>query len=353
MKFLKKLDLKAVQIFKILGLILGAGIVLIFLMNFVFAPLSDFMESGRYTSTPSKMQSFMAYEMDEAADFGEGYDGMQAESKMALGARGGGIAPPSPPGEPAPTTGDDAEDFEVTTYNTTIETRTLDETCQQFMDLKAKDYIIFENANEYDKGCNYTFKVVTKHTDEVLAVIEAMDPKNFSENTHTIKKVLEHYDSEADILIKKLESIEKTLEDAIKAYDDISVIATRNQDAESLAKIIDSKIRLIERLTQQRISTNERLDRIARAQAEQMDRLAYTFFNVTVTELKYVDFKSIKESWQRAIKNFVRDINTSIQDMTVYMVVFFFLIIQYAIYFFVLLFVAKYGWKWTRKIWKS
>lgn len=251
------------------------------------------------------------------------------------------------------TTGDTAEEFEITRYSATIETRQLDKTCSLVAGLKAREDVIFESASEYSRGCGYIFKVKRDRAGEILAVIKELNPKELSESTYTIKKLVDDYTSETEILRKKLLSIDETLEKAVNAYDDITALAARVQDVESLAKIIDSKISIIERLTQERISINSQLERIERLKSEQLDRLEYTYFNVDVIESKFVDGKNLKDSWKTAIKEFMNDINQSAQDITVNLVAFLFRALQYAIYFAVLLVVVKYGWQFVKYFWKK
>jgi hypothetical protein len=248
-------------------------------------------------------------------------------------------------------TGNTSEQFEVTEYNASIETRQLDESCIAVSGLKAKDYVIFENANRYDKGCNYRFKVKKDNVEEILEAIKSMNPKEISENTYTIKRLVDDYTAEADILKKKLATIDETLSKAMIAYDEVTVLATRVQNVESLTKIVDSKINLIEKLTQERININSELDRINRSKAEQLDRLEYTYFNVNVYENKFIEWKSLSDSWKATIKKFVFDVNRVVQDISVNLVSFLFMLFQYAIYVFILLVVIKYGWKLVKYIW--
>jgi hypothetical protein len=260
---------------------------------------------------------------------------------------------PMPPGAGGGVSGADAEAFEVTTYQGTIETRNLDETCAKIADLKNGPYVMFENANKSGHSCNYTFKVLQKELDVVLARIKELDPKELSENTHTIKRTIDDFISEADILQKKKQSIDETLDGAIKAYDEITALATRTQDAESLAKIIDSKIQILERLTQERININEQIDRLNRAKAEQLDRLDYTYFTLNVYENTYLDGESLTDSWKSALKQFVQDVNQTAQDITIRLVALLFVVVQYILYFFILLVLAKYVWQFAKYIWKK
>jgi len=346
MECLKKLNLKPAAVLKISGVVLLIVIVAavtIRLLGSSFNSLSEQSGAGLSVSGLPAYDSMQAYD-EKSLDYGMG-------DTVSLSLRN--VAPSSIPPSSDGATGDNAEEFEVTQYSGQIETRQLKDTCQIFTDLKKKDYVIFENASQYDHGCDYGFKVKNDNVDEILAVIKALDPKELSGTTYTIKQLVDDFTSEVDILEKKLSSIDETLKKAISAYDDVTNLATRVQDVESLAKIIDSKINIIERLTQERININSQLERINRSKAEQLDRIDYTYFYINVIENKYVDLENIKDSWQIAIKEFVRDINLVVQDITINLIALLFYIFQYVIYFFILLLLAKYGWQLAKYIWKK
>ena len=192
-----------------------------------------------------------------------------------------------------------------------------------------------------------------KNVPEVLAFIKDFDPKDISETTYTIKRQIDDYTSEEEILKSKLASIDDTLRGALRAYDEVTALATRTNDAGSLAKIIDSKIGVIERLSQERINAATQLDRLARAKADQLDRLLYTYFHVNIYENKFVDGEAIADSWKAAIRDFVRTLNQTMQDVTVNLLGALFIFAQYVLYFFILLFAAKYGWRAAKDIWKK
>jgi len=164
---------------------------------------------------------------------------------------------------------------------------------------------------------------------------------------------LDDYTSEEEILLKKLETVTATLESANNAYDSITILATRNQDAESLAKIIDSKLDVLERLTKERINITTQLDRLSRSKSQQLDKLDYVYFYVNIIENKFFDGDSIKNSWKIAVKDAIRDINRAIQDMTISLLALIFIIGQWIIYVLIIVVVAKYGWQAVRYIWKK
>ncbi|MFH1822545.1 MAG: hypothetical protein ABH830_02480 [Patescibacteria group bacterium] len=351
MEFLKNLDLKPAKIFKIAGVALIAIILIALTFKLIGSTLNSFGLSNAWLKKGLNSASLEAPGLGTAQMFGKGVDYSMDES-ASLSVRNivGEVIPPSDSGYAS---GDDSEEYEVKEYDATIETRELENTCQTVASLKVKEYVIFENSSEYDKGCNYTFKVKKDNVEEILTIINELNPKELTENAYTIKRIVEDFTSEIEILEKKKLSIEETLDKAITAYDEISDLATRTQDAETLAKIIDSKIRIIERLTTERINVSAQLERLARSKAEQLDRLDYTYFYVYIYENKYIDGENLKDSWKQAIKEFVRDINNVAQAITVNLVSALFVIFQYLIYLFILLVIGKYGWKFIKRFWQK
>jgi hypothetical protein len=327
MNFLERNNLTVGKILKMAGLTLLGVVVLVFVLSLVGSSYNSIFKKS--VSRNSALQVAPSYSYGLSAGLGGNemaYDTVKVGGMPTtdLSIRNTGVS------------GAQAEDFEVTEYSASIETRKLIETCTAVSGLKKLEYVIFENSSEYDKGCNYTFKVQNTHKVEILDVIKKLDPKEITENTYTIKKQVDDYTSQIDILKKKLASIDDTLKKATSAYDEVTVLATKVQNVESLAKIIDSKINLIERLT-----------------VERMDKLEYTYFHVNIFENKLVDGKNLKDSWKSTVQAFVRNLNKVAQDVTVNLVGWVFLVLQYAIYLSIILVVVKYGWKLIKYIWKK
>lgn len=345
MKILDTLShLKTSQLLKIAGIFIGTIIILSITIKLISSTFSGNMMSGEYYANPStQSMKNMAYDMEESI-------GLSLRNVSSID----GSSMPMPiPQNDGVITGDDAEDFEITEYNASIETRHLKDICSDIEKLKSHDYVIFENANTYDRGCNYTFKVKRENVEEILAFVKNMNPRDLSANTRTIKKLVDDYTSEVDILQAKLNSIDETLAKSIEAYDSVTDLATETKDAESLAKIIDSKINVIERLTQERININAQLERISRSKADQLDRLFYTYFHINVSENKFIDGKQIQDSWKYSIKRFFIDINEIAQNISINLITIFFQVIQYTLYCILFVLVGKYGWKLVKYIWKK
>lgn len=251
------------------------------------------------------------------------------------------------------TAGGNAEQFEATEYQARIETRHLDQDCEAVQALKTKEYVVFERSDKNDTGCSYRFKAEKGKVEEVLSLIKSLDPRELNQSIETIKNQVEDYTSREEILKKKLATIDETMTSAMTSYEEISRLAASTQDAGSLASVIRSKIEIIESLSQQKINISSELDNLGRQKAEQLDRLAYVYFNVTINENKYVDGDYIKDSWKNSIKSFVIDMNGVAQDVSIGLVRLAAYVLQYLLYLTIILIVAKYVWILFKRIWKG
>ncbi len=332
-KMFKKFDLK-------MGLKVAGVVIFGLLALGLVVSLGGFAFRTAFNISPS-------YESDYAYKGGYQMNEMAPES-MLLSMRNS-----TPDWDDGYITGSDAEDFEVTEYSARIETGQLDKVCGEIKDLKSLTYVIFENSNENDRSCNYRFKVEKEREAEVLQVIQDLKPEDLNINTDSIKRQIEDFTSEEEILTKRLIQIEETLEDAQEAYDEITELATNSRDVETLAKIINDKITLIEKLTTERLNTKNSLDRLSRAKLQQLDKLDYTFFTVTVYEKLIIDFEALGDSWERELKNFVHEFNSMLQGISVKLLGFGTKLIQVLIYLTLALLIAKYGWRGAKFVWKK
>ena len=332
MSFLKNFDWSFKSIAKVIGLVLLGIIALtivIAIIGFMFRTIS---QTARYGVT-------------SVSDFGRGGAvEMAAEPMMLKG------------GMPVPqydyVAGDEAEEYEVKTYNATIRTRRFEEACETVIALKIREDVIFETSDQSDENCYFRFKVKKEIEEEILEAIKDLKPRDLNENIQTIKGTLDFYDKQLEILEKKLVSVEETLGNAQRAYDEVTVLATRQLDVESLATIIDNKLRLIEKLTNERMNIKQQIDRYNQNKADQLDRLNYSFFNVNVFKDKIFDWKEIKESWKYELQALVQNFNEVIQGISVNLVTYIIRFVQVAIYFFISVFLLKFVWIATKRIWK-
>ncbi len=340
MKFFENFDWSFKSIAKIIGLLLLGVIsfsIIIALFSFSFKSLFNFGGNNYYPEAATQM-----------AEFNNVYDG-RSLSENVQQMRTGLTIPTQIKDEFIKD--DDSENFEIKEYFTSIRTRKLKENCETISKLKERDYVIFSSSEQSDKSCDFKLKVKKGNEDEIINVIKEFKPEIFNTKIETIKKIVEDYDSELDILKKKLISIEETLKNAQDAYDEITVLATKKQDVENLAKIIESKLNLIEKLSKERIDIKEQIDRFSKEKSEQLARINYSYFNINIYEDLLIDIKQIKDSWQYEIKSFVRNINGLIQDVSIHLATYTLRFVQAAIYFFISVLLVKLGWRITKKIW--
>ena len=363
MNILQSLKASPKQLLKALGIAIVVVIVLAILLRllgFSGSPASMFygaLNSANRAFGPSYQESAGSYGSatisgyaDMAASDSVGsYKSYDVSQGISLSPRNISPVPPTNPG----TTGSDAENYEVTQYHATYETKDLKKICGEFTKLKPFDYVIFENASEGDTSCSYTFKVAKQHVAQMVEIIKSLNPRDFQEERYTIKRQIEDFTSEQQILEARLKNIDDTLRTAMTAYDEISRLSTQTRDADALARVINSKIQTIQQLSQQKIDVSTQLERLSRSKAEQLDRLDYKYFYVSIYELKYIDGEELGRSWQQAVKSFVYNVNGIVQDISIGLVAFVMLIVQYVLYLVIVLLVAKLLWKFALWVWKK
>ena len=335
MDFLEKYNLTPIKVVKGLFVVLLGIVVLAVAFGFINSTLRSVSKSG-YNS-PATFNE-MAFQSDSVMSKGISNEFLSLRN----------IVPPN-----NYTPGSDAEDFEITEYRATVETRNLEKSCDAITSLKPTDYVIFESANRGENNCNFRFKVKKSNAGEVLAIVKSLNPRELNENVETIKQQIDDFTSQEEVLTRKLQSIEDTLSSAIVAYDEISKLATQTKDASSLANIIESKIRIIERLSQEKINIITQLENISRLKSEKLDKLEYTYFNINIYENKYVDGDALRDSWKNSIKYFVTDMNRVVQDLSVGLVTLAAYTFQYLLYLLIMVITGKYVWKLFKRIWKA
>jgi hypothetical protein len=342
MEGLKNLNINWPKFLKITAIIMGAVVLLIVFINLVIGPV--FSQFNRSSTTMMGVNPQSA-----SFDSYSNVNGYKSDAGLTLSARNAeGLAMSAQPGNIS-----SQGSFEVTQYNATIETGKLDKDCAEISALKAKDFVIFENSNTSKHNCIFSFKVDRDKVDEVLPLIKNLKPRDLSQNIESIKKQVEDFTSREEILKNKQASIEETLKSALAAYSEITNLATKTNDAESLAKVIDSKIGIVERLTNERLQVSAELENLSRSKAEQLDRLKYINFYVYIYENKIFDGQALKDSWINSFKQFVFNINQILDDLSLGLVVIFFQILKFLLYIFIILIVAKYSWGLVKKIWKK
>jgi hypothetical protein len=247
----------------------------------------------------------------------------------------------------------DAEDYETREYSASYEKRNIDKICTEFEALKPLQYVVFINANRSESYCGYNFKVEVEKEQEIISMIESLNPKDFNANTYTIERNITNSNNEIEILEKKLEMLDSLLENAQTKY-----AALRNTgDANALVQAVNNEINLIERITNQKLNVQAQIDRLTNNKGSQEERIDYSQFNISISERKLIDLSSISADWRYAFERFVASISTALQDLTIGLIEFLFKLIKFVLYIGIgvitLTITAKILWRFVRRIWSN
>jgi len=340
--FFKSFDWSFRSIAKVLGVfVLGAlalgivGAILSFVFRTVVSPIAQNfgIGGGGYYSEMAMM------------DMDDGY------AMKTLSASSRNILPPMP-GEGSEIIDLTAEDYEVKSYSASFAPRDKTEICGTIFDLKSDREIVFSNSNESDSRCNFTFEVPNARADEIVTILESLDPENLSSSIYTIQKSVEGTSDQLDILGQKLAQTESTLADATKAYEELMTLATNSRDVENLTQLIRLKIEAIEQLAQTRISTNQQIQQVRNSRAEQLHQIANTTFNVSVYEQKFIDWKIIANDWKNEVRNFVNNLTDLTQFVSIKLVNFVLYSAAAILYLAIVFGFLKIIWLVGKKVWK-
>ncbi len=259
---------------------------------------------------------------------------------------------------PAPTLGGgpDAEEYERRDYNAHYETRKFEETCAAISGLKPLEYVVFDNSNENDRWCNYNFRAEVEHEEEIITKLQELNPRDFNIDTSTIERSIEYTDSELAMLERRLESTSETLNQAEASFNSLIAQATREGDTATLAEVINNKIATIDRLTQQVLDTQERIDRLTKNRGNQIEQIEYAHFYVSVAKVTYFDGEQFADQWKQRIQQLAADINGTLLALTLGLIAFVLGAVQFVIYGALLVLgltiFAKVAWVVIRRIWK-
>ena len=342
MDFLQKYPLTPRRVLIIASFLMGALVLVSFMKMFLGQSFGIGMNGDYDSYTDSVSPQYY----EESAVSG-GKDMAYGAPSMRNALTSDTIMPPTEPGYAS----GNSEAFEITAYSASIDSNDIKSDCEVILALKAKDEIIFEQNNVGDNNCYFSFKVKKESVGEVLETLKSLDPTHLEESVFTIKRTVDDYTSEIDILKKQLASLDATYTETIASYTNLADMATRDGDVENLTTIIREKLNMSQSLTQSRLQIASELERYERSKADALDRLVYTQFTISITKRVFIDGEAIKDSWQYSIESMVREVNRLLQDVTVGLITFILEVLKFILYALIILLVARFGWTYVRGMW--
>lgn len=352
---LKNFDWTLKSVFKaslMLIVIVIAFAIILAILGMVLRGASGFLGFDRYGDGYSKnyglVEEFRGA-FDEVAELG--FSGGVA-TKMA--ASSDAMIAPEPPFFSGG--GEDAEEFERRSYNAYYETRNVTRVCDEVEALKPLEHVVFDNSNKSEDYCNHRFRVEVEHEDEIVEKLKNLNPRDFDISINTLEESIEYHDSELAVLERRLESITKTLTEAEVAYDGLIRRATNQGDVGNLSTIINNKINTLERLTQQQLNYQERIDRLSRGKGDVEEQVEYAHFSVSISKRVVVDFENITDAWRENASELFWKINETLLALTLGLVALIFAGLQFIVYAVVIVLgltvLARFLWVGVKKIWR-
>jgi hypothetical protein len=205
--------------------------------------------------------------------------------------------------------GKNAEKYEHTGYSAQYETKHLTELCEEIEGLKPLEYVIFDSMNQGDQYCSYAFRAENDRADEIVAKLKSWDPEHWNVNVYTVAQSIENSQDTTESLERRLELIESTLAEADRSYNKLIALATDSNKVGDLTSIINSKLSMIERLSNEKLSLQEQIKNMTGGVDDQLDDVAYTHFDVSVSKIVLVDWDRMGEQWRALISQTVADLN--------------------------------------------
>lgn len=202
-----------------------------------------------------------------------------------------------------------AEEFEQTSYYAFFDTRLFNETCTAIASLKPLNYVLFDYASENDSYCSYEFRVEEAYAPTVADAIRALYPDDFSANTATVAQTIEGQESERAYLERRLESLESTRAEAEDAYESLLEKAVTKGSVAELTNVVNSRLHIIERLTQDIQTVEEQLERLDATQTDTLEETLYEHFSVQVQKRVLIDWETMKNDWHNSVRDVLINLN--------------------------------------------
>lgn len=248
-------------------------------------------------------------------------------------------------------------DYDTKSHNAFIESKNIEEDCDNFLSWLNADYIKRNSVNLNKKTCSFNIWIKRWNEDKFIEFINTFDVKELNTNITNMAKTYSWLTSKTEDIKKKIEETERLLEETKTWYDELwNSIKIQNMWADwidALNKIINNKANLINKFTQQREKLNDELNVYIKQITDLNEMIWYTDFYVYFSEKKVLDLESIKNGWYYDFKTMVYDVDETFRDLSVNLVSFVMIVLKSSIYIVIsVLFFLFFG-KWLYVTWRK
>jgi len=188
-----------------------------------------------------------------------------------------------------------------------------------------------------------------------VAQLKALNPKDFNVDTSTIERSVEYTDSELALQKRRLESLQVTLTQAESSFNNLIARAQNAGDTATLSEVINNKINTIDRLNQEILNAQDRIDRLTRNREGQIDQIEYAHFYTSVQKVTFLDTERLGDVWKQHIKEMFNEVNDTFLALTVGLITFLLNLIQFVVFAAITILgmtlVARVLWVVVKRIW--
>ncbi|EKE28694.1 MAG: hypothetical protein ACD_3C00027G0002 [uncultured bacterium (gcode 4)] len=214
-----------------------------------------------------------------------------------------------------------ASNYDVKSYNVSIETSEIEKDCSSILNWLNVDYIKKDNVNQGKHYCNFQVKVLKWKEQQFIDFLNKYKVKDLNANITNIVKSYTNLADKISETKKRLTEIEELLANSKASYDELwNSLKIKEISAESidaLNKIILNKSELISKFTKERESLVDTINMYTKQKQDYDEQIKYIDFNISVTERKLVDFQSFKDAWYNDYKQLVYTFNETFRNLTV------------------------------------
>lgn len=245
------------------------------------------------------------------------------------------------------------ESYETTDYRLTARTRQFTEFCATLKALKADERFDFRNLNQNTNNCSATFYTAEQYADEALSRLQQFSGVEVTRNTVSVTRQKEQLQSRTDILRQQLQSVERTLASAETQFDEIIAIARASNNASELSSAITEKLRMIDSLTQRKISLSSQINNALRQAQDLDERIGVIQFSVSAQPLIYVHPNQTERQWQEAWKELKDRFTETLIGLSAFLGVFLLFVLQGIVYLLIVIVLVRLLWKFARLVWRK
>lgn len=248
------------------------------------------------------------------------------------------------------------DNYDVKSYNVTIDSNKVEKDCNDLVAWLKKDYIKKDNISQSRHYCSLSVKVLKWKESEFIAFLQSFKINDLQTNITNIVKSYVNLADKIDETKKRLAETEAQLQQTKTSYDELwNALKNKNISAESidaLNKIILNKSELIAKFSKERETLVDSLNSYTKQKQDYDEQIKYIDFYIQINEKIIFDWENIKEGWYNDYKELVNTFNETFKNLSVNLVSFLLKTVNFVVYAVLSIFLVLIWGKWLYRMWR-